>query len=238
MTVQAPPWPPIIINGTFRLRSNTGQFTSPLTGVVQRTARSGSKWEFDVQFASLDDTRTRSWRGFLALCQDQNYTFYWSPYPLGRPQNYPNGMSAATTCDSGTIKCDTTAVNCDATYSWGSPAIDGASQTGITAVVKGFTNGAVLVPGDFFAFDNGTYREMHMVTATFTADSTGAGTISFVPEIRRSPLDSAQIYLDGHTTDATHRCACEVIVATPDQAAYSLAGYQATMSFKLVEAIR
>lgn len=238
MTAQSPPWPPLVAGQTYRLRSNTSAFVSPLTGVTQRTARSGAKWEFDVQFTSLDDTRTRAWRGFLAKCQDENLTFYWSPYPLGMPQNYPLGATGGITCDSTAVKCDSTTVKSDSAFTYGAPYVSGASQTGRSLVVGGFASGATLVAGDFVAFDNDLYREMHVLTASVTADSGGNATLSISPEIRRSPSNLAEIYLDGHNASSTHRCACEVTVATPDQAAYSLSGFQATMSFKLVEAIR
>jgi hypothetical protein len=205
------PFPPPIAGQHFRLVSNTAFFRSPLDGTVQTQARPGSRWEFDVNMQLLDDTRLGQWMAAFAQAQDQGATFYWNNYPKARPLNFPTGSG------------------------WGTPLVNGASQTGGALICDGFTVGITLKAGDCFAFDNGTYREMHQLTADVTANGLGQATLNFVPIIRRSPADNVAILLDGHSgVDAT-LMACEVIVVDGSQADWQSSGFQMSGSIKLVE---
>lgn len=214
LLAKSPPWPPPIVTQTYRLRSLTARFDAGVSNITSLTGRYGSHWEFDVGFVILDDTRTRAWRAFLAMCQDKALTFYWSPYPKGRPKNFQAGTG------------------------WGSPLVNGSWQNGKTLSVKGMTVGAAFVAGDFIAFDNPLFRELHMITASATVDGSGNATFTITPEIHRAPADGATVYFDGHAVSASSRCACEVMVADGGQAAYTLSGFQSDFSFKLIESIK
>lgn len=199
----------------YRLASNTGQFVSDLTGRSQGTRRSGSRWEFDVQFHLIDDSTARDWRGFLAYVQDENLTFYWSFYPKGMPGNYLTSVASA-----------------------GTPRVNGASQVGGSLVTDGWTGGAQLLRGDIVSFDTSLWREAHMVTADSTAGGGGTLTIPISPRIHTSPADNALILIDGHTTTAADRAACEVVLADPKQLEGALSGFQTVFNLKLIEALR
>lgn len=217
MSTQSPPWPPPISGQTYRFAANTGTWQSPVTGKRQGVARLGGKWEFDVSFAILDDARSAQWRAFMVNCSDQFLPFYWGLYPKGLPRNYATGWDVGTPA-------------------WGSaPVIDTASQTGWSVKVKSLSAGAVLLAGDGIAFNNGTFRELHYVTADVTADGSGKATVSIAPQIQISPADAATVYLDGNCADVTKRCATEVIFADSKQAAIALSGFQVTASIKLVQ---
>lgn len=219
MTIGSPPWPPPLLTQTYRLASNTALFSSPLTGSIQRSVRSGGPWQFDAQFTLLDDTRAALWRAFLCDQQDQASTFYWSFFPKGLPRAYTTGWDAGTP-------------------SWGgAPVIDGASQTGRSIKVKTLTVGATFKAGDSIAFENGTRRELHMVTADVTADGSGKATFSIVPDIRISPADGAAAYFDGNATDVTKRAACAVFIDPKSLFSWQLSGFQTTFGLKLIEAV-
>ena len=215
-----PPWPPPVASVTYRLRSNTSYFRSPLTGATQVTTKPGGRWEFDVQLMEMDDIILRQWIAFLAYVQEEGLTFYWNHYPKARPYAYPQGTDAG------------------GTPPWGSPVVNGASQSGRTLVVSGLAAGATFYMGDALAFDNGIYREMHEIKADVTADGTGAATFPITPAIRTSPPNGNPILFDGHATDPTKRCACEVIFADPAQAAVQLRNFQMDAAFKLIEMTR
>lgn len=205
------PWPPPIASQRFRLSSNNAFFRSPLTGQVQNSTRPGGHWEFDTQWQILEDARLGQWMALLAQAQEEGATFYWNNYPKARPIAYPLGTG------------------------WGTPLVAGAAQTGRTLGVDGLTNGATLLRGDCFAFDNGLYREMHMLTADVTANVLGAAVLTFTPAIRRSPADNAPILLDGHHDTEASRMACEVIVQTNNEAAWQTQGFQMDAAPKLIE---
>lgn len=215
MAAEVPPWPPVISTLRMRLNSNLALFTSPLTKTTQRSARAGGRWEFDVAFNVLDDLRAANWRGFLSYCQDEGLSFLWSPYPKGRPYNYPGA---------------------DGTYPWGTtPLIMGAGQTGRTLAVDGLTAGASFVQGDYVAFDNGTFRELHVLKAAATANGSGQVTFSISPAIHITPADNAAVYLDGNASDSTKRCACEVIVDPSSPVYWDQTDFQQNLTFRLIE---
>lgn len=220
MSAEYPPWPPPVNGNTFRLRSNTAYFRSPLTGATQVSTRPGGRFEFDVQMASLDDTQLRQWIAFNAYVQEEGLTFYWNHYPKARPFSYPQGTDAG------------------GTPPWGSPIVNGASQTGRSLVTSGWAPGAAMKMGDPISFNNGIYRELHLLKADATANGSGAATLSITPAIRTSPPNGNPILVDGHATDPTIRAACEVIFADPAQAAWTLHNFQMDSSFKLIEMTR
>lgn len=215
MSAQSPPWPPPIQTMTMRLSSNTTYFRSPLTGQTQIAVRGVGVWQFDVSTQLLDDVRLGEYQAFLEMCQEQGLTFYWNEYPKALPILYPQGYAGGA--------------------AWGTPLVNGASQTGRALVCDGFLPSATVSAGDCIAFDNAVYREMHRCTATTTANGSGQMTIPINPAIRRSPADNAQVLLDGHNTDPALRMACEVILVDGNQAAWAMSGFQMQSSFKLVE---
>tara|TARA_S200002703_G_scaffold60250_1_gene52157 strand:+ start:4493 stop:4996 length:504 start_codon:yes stop_codon:yes gene_type:complete len=76
----------------------------------------------------------------------------------------------------------------------GTPLVNGADQTGVTLVTDGWpSNTLVLRAGDYISYDNGTYKELKMVTSDGTSDGSGNLTISVMPEIHISPANNAAI---------------------------------------------
>lgn len=77
--------------------------------------------------------------------------------------------------------------------SWsGSPAVDGASQTGRSLNVTNGVASAVTawaLPGDLFTFDN----TVRMVTLPTDLNASGDGVLTFWPPVRTSPADAAAI---------------------------------------------
>jgi hypothetical protein len=112
------------------------------------------------------------------------------------------------------------------------PLVDGGSQTGTSLQTDGWLPGDGLNKGDYIAFENGTFRELHILTADSFADSNGDMTISVAPKIRRSPSDNAAVILEKPTG--------EFIALDNNQAAESLDGANGTrtIAFKLREFLR
>lgn len=209
-----PPWPPLIETTSVRLRSNVGLFRSPITGLTQRVARSGSWWEFDVRLTSVEDSRFWAWRGLLSKLQDEAETMYWGPYPRGNLYDFQAGTG------------------------FGTPLVNGGSQTGRSLITDGWTAGAIIYAGDYIAFSNGTYRAMHIVTANTTANGSGEATLPIAPAIVRSPANNAAILCNGNSSDVAERAACEVMIDPETPFAWDIQGYQQTMNFRLIEVPR
>jgi hypothetical protein len=216
MSAISPAWPPSSTTLKWGLESNTGTFTSPLTKKTQMIARQGSRWHCTNELAYLNEDNARDWEGFFWLAQDGGYSFYWNRYPFNiQAKAYPNGISDSDqlTCDSDEITCDDTSTTCDAAYFFGEPVVDGNGQSGKTLQTRGWIIGATLSRGDFIAFENGSYRELHSVDSPAVADSEGRMAMSLTPPIRQSALNGVPILIDGATADPMRRCAGEFVFA-------------------------
>jgi hypothetical protein len=66
----------------------------------------------------------------------------------------------------------------------GAPKVNGAGQVGYTLVVKGFTAGYAGKEGYWFSIERAGQHYLHNVTADFTANESGAATISIFPALR------------------------------------------------------
>lgn len=218
MSLLYPPWPPPVVSQKIKLASNTLLFRSPLSGITQFGTRSTGHYEFEVQTELLDDTRLASWLAFLENSQESAQPFLWNAYPKAVPVNYPGGYAGGA--------------------AWGTPLVNGANQTGSSLIADGFLAGAAFKAGDCLSFSNGTYMEMHRLTANATANGSGQATLAINPPIRRSPADNAAILFDGHNTTTSLRMGCEVILADGQQAAWQMQGFQMNSSFRLIEVPR
>lgn len=214
MTLYNPPiWPPPVEAVRTRLISNRGLFRSPVTGNTQAWSRPGARWEFDIRFHVLSDTVAWQWRGFLAQLQDEGASVRWGPYPQGRPISYSSGTG------------------------WGTPLVNGGSQTGRSLVTDGWTAGATIKKGDFVSTwcPPGNLM-LFQVTADVTANGSGQATIAISPPLPSSPDDNQFVFFDGHASDPTLRAACQCIVDPDTPIGWDLEQYNTRMAFRLIEA--
>jgi hypothetical protein len=73
--------------------------------------------------------------------------------------------------------------------SYGTPAVNGASQSGNALVTDGWSSTG-LKDGDFFSLGSGLSTEFYQLTADVQPVA-GAATLEFVPALRTSPADNA-----------------------------------------------
>lgn len=147
------------------LVSNSRSFTSELNGVTQTEAIPGDKWKASLTFSNKTLSESRVLRAFIAGLRGRAGRFYLTPPEYEAP--------------AGTAL--------------GSPLVNGIGQVGSSLVTDGWTSNqtGALLPGDYFQVGS----ELKMVTATADADSGGNAVISFVPPLRVSPGDNAQIVI-------------------------------------------
>ena len=205
-----PSWPPRIKRMTFGLESNVAQFVSPVTKATQRVERSGARWRASVNLAFMSETNTRLMRAFLTKLQDEAGTFYWNEYFNSQPAVVIAG-------------------------SYGTPLVNGASQTGRSLITDGWAAAKTLQKGEYIAFENGSYRELHMATADAVSDGTGNMTISIVPAIRISPANNAVILLDGQASSESTRAAGEFILDGNFTARWNMEDDMVAYAFECVE---
>lgn len=220
MAAIVPPWPPAIADIRWTLESNTSRFTSPLSKSTQLAAKAGARWRARVRMPNLTDTELHTWRSFLLKCQDEGRSFLLGPnYPRGRPLAYP-GTDTIPWGNGG---------------SYPHPRVNGSGQTGFSLVCNAFANGATMKRGDVFAFHNGSWRELHMLTKDGTADGSGNLTIEFVPAIRISPGHRTLLFFDGYATDPYARAAGEFVIAEQPQGWAESNDYTTDLEFDAYE---
>lgn len=143
------------------LRSNTQAFDSPLSGTVQTLELVGARWIFTYELPGMKRVTAAAWQAlFVGANGRAGRIFAFDP-----DAKTPRGTWA------------------------GAPLVNGASQTGLSLILDGFTAAATVKSGDYFQV--GT--ELKMLTADGTADGSGNLTVSFAPSLRASPADNAPV---------------------------------------------
>jgi hypothetical protein len=79
----------------------------------------------------------------------------------------------------------------------GTPLVKGASQTGNSLIIDGFTNGVtgILKAGDWFNLGSGSSTRLHMVLDDVNSNGSGEVTVDIWPSLRESPSDNAAVTL-------------------------------------------
>lgn len=138
---------------------------SPFTSEQQVYAHQGGHWKGRVEVPPMRRADAEAWIAFLLALNGQEGTFL-----MGDPVN---------TTPQGT---------------WGgTPLVHGASQTGLTLNVDGFTPYATGKAGDWMQLSSGSTSRLHKVTQDFTTDSGGEANVCIWPRLREAPSDNGAI---------------------------------------------
>lgn len=208
-----------------RLAANSASHVSPITGATQTSARFGAMWMLDIELPPLSRRQAGEWLSVLAGANGVSGSIYAGPH-CPRPVDYYDATANPKHPQSASLSLDFIAGEYAARWvTTPTPLVDGGSQTGTTLDTDGWSEGDGLNKGDWIAFENGTFRELHMVTADSFADSNGDMTITLAPKIRRSPSDNAALIIE--------RATGEFIAADNDQAAEDFDGVNGTRSIGL-----
>lgn len=167
-----------LVSSRFGLLSNTQTFESPLTRTVQTLELVGARWRGDYVLAPMLRAAASEWQSFLVSLQGRAGRFY--------------GFDPDAKTPRGT---------------WaGTALVNGASQTGLSLILDGFTPSATVKVGDYFTVNG----ELKMISADGTADGSGNLTVSFNPSLRAAPANDAAIT----STNPT----CTMMLIDDDQA--------------------
>lgn len=140
---------------------------SPFSMASQRFVHQGQIWRASVTLPIYDRDDAEPWIAVLTDLANGAGTFHLGDPAAPQPQG-----------------------------GWdGSPAVDGASQTGQSLDVKGFTASAtdVAKAGDYIQLGSGDNQRLYIVLADADADGSGNATLKIWPRLRESPGDSESI---------------------------------------------
>lgn len=197
----------------WRLQAMTQSHRSPFNGAEQTLLMPGARWACTLDFASLSNADWRNLGQFLAQLQGRAGRFLFKP----------------TWCVPRS------------TVSYGTPLVNGGSQTGSSLVTDGWANSTtVMQTGDFFSFadtSSPARTRLHMVTADVTSNGSGQATLAIAPPLRSSPADNAALTLS--TPGAVFMLASddEGEIAFDGARPDSAGGFRGAVSINIIEAL-
>ena len=171
MAIQEMPTSPDFSDTRFGLVSNTQtDLTSPIKQSSQILELPGARWRATYALPSMSKVQAVEWISFLLQLRGRAGRFYGFD-PSFNPRT-PRGSAGSFTL-----------------------RVAGASQSGATLIIDGADplESNVFRTGDYLAYDVGSGRQLHAVTADVSADSSGEMTVSIEPPIRTSPDNNALI---------------------------------------------
>ncbi len=140
---------------------------SPFTFAQQVQVYPGQQWGCDVTLARMTKEDATLWQAFFLSLNGAEGTFL-----LGDPaRQTPRGSAL------------------------GSPAVNGASQTGQELVTDGWdaNETGLLLPGDYIQL---TGNRLHMILTQVDSDGSGNATLDIWPALRTSPADDDTLILN------------------------------------------
>lgn len=212
--------------------ANSASYSSPITGSTQTAHRYGGRWVLEMELPPMTRYQSGQWLGVLAKANGVAGSIYAGPHNP-KPVDFYDATAHYKMTQSSSLDLDFIAGSYALRWITApSPLVNGATQTGATLVTDGWGAMDGLNAGDWICFENGTFRELHIVDADCFADANGDMTIPVSPNIRRSPSDNAAVTIIAATG--------EFIAADNSQAVESFDGQQNTraITIKLQEFIR
>lgn len=191
-------WPAEFIPAavSWRLKSNTQSFSSPLSGHTQTAELPGARWIAELSMPVLTKPRWQAWSALIARLRGQSGRVYFSPPQYLGPEldwtTVPGGLSA----DDDTVSADNDVDLVNQLHiDTSAPVISGAGQTGAALVTVGWTPAAdVLHAGDYVSYPVGAEgRTLHLLVEDARSDSAGVCTLAVEPPIRTPPADGAAL---------------------------------------------
>jgi hypothetical protein len=212
--------------------SNSASYSSPISGSTQTAQRYGGRWQIEMELPPMTRRQSGQWLGVMTRINGVATPVYAGPHNP-RPVDFYDAAAHYRLSQSSSLDLDFIAGEYALRWiSTPAPLVNGATQTGATLVTDGWGAMDGLNAGDWICFENGTFRELHLVDADCFANASGQMSIPVSPRIRRSPSDNAALTV----VDATG----EFIAADNNQAFEDFNGQQNTraMTIKLQEYIR
>ncbi len=216
---------------TIRFASNSVAYSSPITGATQRAHRYGGRWQLEYTMPPLSRHQAGAWMGLLTKLNGPATTVYAGPWAKKTIDHYDADARLGSPYSPSLILDFQADEYCKRWITAPTVLVNGASQTGSTLAVDGWETENGLNAGDYISFDNGTFRELHIVTADCWANSSGEMTIPVAPNIRRSPSDNAAVTFENATG--------EFVLAAPDEAAeeFSASNGHREITVRFIEAM-
>jgi len=181
---------------TVRWVSNSLQWRSPLSGATQIASRLGGYWQLDLSLPAMTQYNAAQWDGVLFGVDGSAGAVNIGPDQPREPDGY-NSAAVFSAADAPTLwlRFDQ-GFYCARYISALTLTADGGEAAQATSINIQGMNGIGLNRGTYLTADNGTYLELHIVTADAWPDSNGDADVSIHPPLRKAVSTSAAINID------------------------------------------
>ncbi len=155
---------------TLRAVNQTAMTSSPFTYKQQIHNHSGQRWEAEVQLPVMKYEQAEEWTAWLLSLNGRAGTFL-----MGDPNRAtPRGSASSAP---------------------GSPAINGASQTGSSIAIDGLPASATgyLKSGDYVQFGSASTATLHKVLTQIDTNASGQATLDIWPNVVSASADGSTV---------------------------------------------
>ena len=175
-------------------RSNSLRTASPLSGAQQTSSRLGGVWQLEIELPPMSKLDWGNWQGAIFSVDGVATALSAGPdHPHQLDWYNPNANSERAD-DAYSLRLNFTA---GAYYSREASArtvlVNGAASANATTLAVDGLNGVGFNRGDWISVNNGTFDELHIITADAWPNSSGEATLTIHPPLRRAVADNAAV---------------------------------------------
>lgn len=177
--------------------SNSLSYRSPISGAVQTSARLGGHWMIELTMPPMTRYQAGEWEAVLFSADG-----FANAIDAGPDHQHPldwYDANANTFKDeyAPSLHLEFTASDYRVRYVTAlTVLVNGAASAAATSLAVDGLDGIGLNRGDWFSVSNGTYSELHMVTADAFPNSSGEATLTIHPPLRRAVADNASVTIE------------------------------------------
>lgn len=213
--------------------ANSLAFRSPLSGATQTSSRLGGVWSITLEMPPMTRYTSGQWQAALFGVDGVATALSAGPDHPKPVDSYNASANTYSADDATTLTLDFARQDYAVRYVTAPTVlIDGAASAQATSVDVDGLDGVGLNKGDWISFSNGTFDELHIVTADAFPNASGEATLSIHPPLRRAVSNNAAVTIENPKG--------EFLFAGPDGASFlkDERGVTRPQAIQLIEFIR
>lgn len=178
-----------------RWRSNALRYVSPLSGATQTSARLGGVWVLRIELPAMSRYDASQWVGAIFGADGYATALEAGPFQP-YPADHYNASAPFTAEEDATVRLDFVESDYRVRYITAPTVLaNGAASAAATSLPVDGLDGIGLNAGTFLAVDNGTYKELHVITVDAFPNASGEATLTIHPGLRRAVANNATVDL-------------------------------------------
>lgn len=175
-------------------RSNSLRTASPLSGAQQTSSRLGGVWQLEIELPPMSPLDWGNWQGAIFSVDGVATALEAGPdHPQPLDWYNPNANSF-TASDAYSLRLHFTAgLYYAREISDRTILVNGAASANATTLAVDGLDGVGFNRGDWISVSNGTYNELHIITADVMPNASGEATLNIHPPLRRGVANNAAV---------------------------------------------